>query len=186
MDVSEQEEPPSDAEFWLPHNHQVAFRWTREGAGPWSVTGMVMYGDVTAERLRGVRMTGASAPRIGPWSTSKSLTFEDPPTEEDLRPFWRGVSGGDGQSWGGVTKAEGSLIAVAWRPQTDFDSRRSFLEFVAATFRDLEAYRPSDTTKALAEVADVPFTTAVNWVRECRSAELLPKSKRQMKGQSNG
>lgn len=175
MDVSEQEEPPSDAEFWLPHNHQVAFRWTREAAGPWSVTGLVMYGDVTAERLRAVRMTGASAPRIGPWATSKSLIFQDPPTEEDLRPFWRGVS-----------DAKGPMLTYAWRPREQFESKTEFLKFVAMTFRDLEAQRPSDTTKALAEVADVPFTTAVNWVRECRNAQLLPKSKRQMKGQSNG
>lgn len=186
MDVSEQKEPPNDAEFWLPHNHQVAFRWTRKDGGPWYITGMVMYGEVTAERLRGVRMTGANGPRVGPWATTKALTFDRAPTEAELLPFWRGVSGAGEQSWEGVGTGDGSVIAFDWRPQTAFDSRRAFLEFVAATFRDLEAHRPSDTTKALAELADVPFTTAVNWVRECRAAQLLPKSKRQTKGQSRG
>ncbi len=65
------------------------------------------------------------------------------------------------------------------------ESPDQFYTRVALIFAELSISRPSDTTTALAELADVPFTTAVSWVRKSRERGYLPKSGRQKKGESN-
>ena len=67
-----------------------------------------------------------------------------------------------------------------WQPRSPAETPNEFYVRVAQTFMDLEAFKPQGPTKALGELAGVPFTTAVNWVRECRNRGLLSPSRRQL------
>ena len=88
---SEQEETGSDAGVAAAAQPSLFPDGPARAAGPWSVHGLVMY-EMSPRSAQGSANDRRERPRIGRGQPSKSLIFQDPPTEEDLRPFWRGVS----------------------------------------------------------------------------------------------
>lgn len=178
---------------WIPHDGDTAFQWTRvisvDSSGPWNLSGVVFYGEITADRLRSIRLTGEQAPRFS--ASRLQLAREETPSHSQLLQLEQsGV-------FDRIREAdeffeeigEAALIEQIgdWRPRGETEALEDFLARVAQTFLALEHSRPNDTTKALAAHANVPFTTAVNWIRQCRDRQLLPKSRRQRaRERSNG
>lgn len=173
-------EDATDA-VWIPHDDASTFLWTRTEVdgqlGSWRITGMTLYGEITGERLRAIRMTGDSGPKFYLDASAFAL-LDRPHSQLELEEIAQVVAKAD------VTAIRD--FPLDWEPRKPGETADVFYRRVALYFRELEFTRPDDPTQALAELADVPFTTAVHWVRVCRDRGILPKSKRQMKGQSRG
>lgn len=182
-DIESVEASPNrdDAEVvWVPHDVDTAFQWSRplngHRAGQWEISGLVFYGDRLAERLRQIHFTGSNAPRFS--VARLPLVRESVPTHSELQSMREVLEL--------VAAAERIEEWGPWTPRGEDESFDDFLVRVADTFRVLERTRPH-STRALAELADVPYTTAVNWVRKARDKGLLPRSRRQLaKGQNDG
>lgn len=169
--------------LWIPHDADTTFRWTRRTRsgqiGSWSTTGIAIYGEITGERLRSIRMTGESGPSFH--SPASRFSLRDRPHKQEELEWIAAKAGQHGPEVEPLRDRP-----TPWEPRSNDESSEDFYRRVALCYRELEFRRPHDPTQALAELAEVPFTTAVHWVRVCRDRKLLPKSKRQTKGQSDG
>lgn len=173
--LQELAQPPGN-DIWLIHDERSAFRWSRAGeAEQWNITGMVIYGTVTVEQLRAVRLPPGHSgeARLAYWYASA-----EPPSEERITDF---IAAREHLRSLAKGMAAVALPDVKWMPRRDGVSADQFYRQVADVFNDLQPAHARNTTTALAELAGVPFTTAVHWVREARKRDYLPRSNRQQR-----
>lgn len=85
-----------------------------------------------------------------------------------------------------VLGMSGESTVVTWSPRAEApeETTDEWYANTAALYRHIEALQPAPT-KALADYCEVPFTTAVRWVRQCRDRGLLPRSSKQL-GKTKG
>ena len=160
--------------LWMPHDGQSAFHWRSRGFGSSVVVdGLILFGEITAERLHGLRLTGDQGPAWNPIAERFSTTF--PPSEQHLRDYAAARQEAED------LEPHGALFdaLVAWEPRKPKESPDDFYRRVASVYTALQRTNRGKPTSALAEVADVKFTTAVHWVREARKRGYLDLSRRQ-------
>lgn len=175
---------------WVLADHAGAYRWMRDlETREFLVGGLVLYGKVDNARLKALRM-----PTMGPIRYNFGVRDEwsTPPTQAQVAHMASqaaDIANGparvschtqdDGTRLITVVTAGRHPLGV-WSSKQPGQSADEFFAVTAQLFTLLTELHPKGTTKALAEYADVPFTTAVRWVRECRDRGLLPKSSKQL------
>jgi hypothetical protein len=142
------------------------------------VDGLVLLGPVTSDRVRGLnlRTMSSALPAL-------DVPGDAMPTEQDMR-----TKVGTEAGLRIITTGTGGVLAIAdgqvladWQPRDRSDlSAGDWYRDTAALYRLIENLHPGSPTKALAEYAQVNFSTAVYWIRECRRRGLLPKSAKQL------
>lgn len=166
-------------QWWVPADAETAWRWVLDQeTQTYRITGLIFYGDVTAERLGSLRVTKGQRPLLTPLAERYATRL--PPTQEHLAEYAAAVK----------AEVESQSSVPQWVPRGQAEPMDQFLKRVALVFRQLQKTNLPNTTTALADLADVPFTTAVFWVREARKRGYLPESRRQQarkrKGSGNG
>lgn len=154
--------------WWLPHDDQTAFHWSPVGDSRvnFELDGLILYGEITAERLHGIRLTGMEGPVWNPIADKYSSSV--PPDESTLKRYFREYA-----------ESEGMFVYVEWEPRQPGETPDDFYKRVATVYGQLSLTNLGNTTSALAEMAEVPFSTAVHWVREARKRGHLDLSRRQ-------
>lgn len=171
---------------WL-SREDVAWQVDSDGdSGEPFVSALVMFGPVTAARLRGLSLPAMTAGD----GAALDTPADQVPTVADLqaqrsRPVKVRVRATGEGSTRRVTVTFPDGSKVVWRARDQVPDADAWYASTADLFRALAVMDPAKPTSALALFCDVPFTTAVRWVRVCRDRDLLPQSARQQ-GRTRG
>lgn len=163
---------------WVPVAREAAVLWVRDAmTGEWQTAGFIAYGRMTTERLRSFTPSNWRAETL--YHLAGMDDPEKPPTAHQVQLAWDGMQRAAAQD----TDEKSEPVPLLIRRK--YDSADDFYQAVAGAYQMVQPWYPQRTTARIAELAvpQVPFTTAVHWVREARKRGYLPKSSRQTKGE---
>lgn len=147
--------------WWSSVDEGTAAQWTRNyRTGETKCIGLVMYGDITATRLRTIRV-GDLDP------TSYQVTGESGAPPSGVVRWIHERS----EAIKAETAAEKPERVYVFPPRKPGESADSFYGRLEALMRQLRQDHPSGPVKKLAEVMGVPFSTAVYWNNELKKRE---------------
>lgn len=146
--------------WWTPVDEGTAAQWARNlRTGETRCVGLVMYGAITATRLRALRVGD-----LDPEAHYK-LTGATPPAELVRMTYEHSEADK-------LAAAHGTRERVySFPPRAPGETADSFYARLALLMSDLRQHYPSAPVKKLSDVMDVPFSTAVYWNNELKKRE---------------
>lgn len=136
----------------------VAVHWTWEPAQwVWLRRGFVFYGEPTAENIRAIQVKDLPSP-----AALKMAKQSTVPSEAEVVALHEAL----------MTETAG-LRLPPWKSRQGNEPMDEFLQRVARMYELIEELHPYARTTRLADHCGVPFTTAVYWIRQCRTRGFL-------------
>ncbi len=156
--------------WWTVVSESAAVQWEGpdpddeapgSGNGVTVAKALIIYNDISSDALRSLQWG-----RIHPWGLPRWKGDDVAPTERQIRELWEEAS---------TAIDEHPDPEPGMWPRGDLELIDAFYRRVA-TFYKWAIRNTGAPTQALADVTDVPKSTAARWVREARARGLLPKT----------